>query len=131
VINHVTQCILSTAARTRIATLLIDTRRNTRTLRIDGALGPTVGGRPHVILETRAGGTLASDLTDRIRTARTRFARPDGFPRDDRSAPGERIAAHAFGATADGVVVDDLTSGVDAARSRARIHAFVVETGLG
>ena len=46
-----------------------------------------------------------------------------------RLAAHERIAGEAVSARTDGVVVDDLTSGVDTARSRARILAALGDTG--
>ncbi len=130
-IDHVADSVLSAATRTRIATLLINTRRNARTLGVDGTLRPAVRRCSDVVFETRTRRTLAANLTDGIRPARTRFARSDRLADYDRRAPGERIPGHAFRTTADRVVIDHLAPGVDSTGSWARIHAFVIETGFG
>lgn len=128
-IDDGTQRVWTARARARVATLLVDTCARARTLRIDSALRSTRGRLAYEALDARTGRTLAAHLAHRVRAARARLARVDRsfhFNFLYYKASSKWIAGISSGTATDGIVIYNLTLGINSACSGAWIDTFLV-----
>lgn len=133
VVDHLTDCLISTDAWTRVATMLIEAGQAEGTFLVGGALGTAAGWTAIVTRQTTADGLLLHRTTMSICTTWRGLA---GIDNNHWCllwcllAEHKWITLHAIGAVAYGYMLMHLTNGSIATGAWTRINAAIAYAGL-